>query len=194
MFAAITNVAVISMRKLVHSRPVRLGCSKSSNEEVRKETLEYATQLIQYSARLMRRTISAIPEGVYEAEDALDGDGVTDAPVPIVVKLTIRGSNATVDFNGSSPQVSGPINAVEAITVSAVSYVFRCLIPGEVPASAGLMEPIKVIAPAGTVVNANPPASVAGGNVETSQRIVDVLFRHCRKRFRIAFPQRVRGQ
>jgi N-methylhydantoinase B len=152
-----------------------------------KETLEYATQLIQYSARLMRRTISAIPEGVYEAEDALDGDGVTDAPVPIVVKLTIRGSNATVDFNGSSPQVSGPINAVEAITVSAVSYVFRCLIPGEVPASAGLMEPIEVIAPAGTVVNANPPASVAGGNVETSQRIVDVLFKALSK----AIPDRI---
>jgi N-methylhydantoinase B len=71
----------------------------------------------------------------------------------------------------------GAINAVEAITVSAVSYVFRCLVGGEVPASAGLMDPIDVIAPRGTVVNANPPASVAGGNVETSQRIVDVLFK-----------------
>src|SRR4029434_1323092 len=67
--------------------------------------------------------------------------------------------------------------AVEAITVSAVSYVFRCLLQGEVPASAGLMGPIEVIAPEGTVVNAVHPASVAGGNVETSQRIVDVLFK-----------------
>src|SRR6185295_10357896 len=88
---------------------------------------------------------------------------------------TIRGSRARIDFTGSAPQVEGPINAVEAITVSAVSYVLRCLLGDDVPASAGLMEPIEVIAPAGTVVNANPPASVAGGNVETSQRIVDVL-------------------
>jgi N-methylhydantoinase B len=73
--------------------------------------------------------------------------------------------------------VTGAINAVDAITVSAVSYVFRCLVGGEVPASAGLMQPIEVIAPRGTVVNANPPASVAGGNVETSQRIVDTVFR-----------------
>jgi len=152
-----------------------------------KETREYAAQLIQYSARLMRYTISAIPDGIYEAQDALDDDGISDSPVPIVVKLTIHGNNATVDFHGSSPQVTGAINAVEAITVSAVSYVFRCLVNGEVPASAGLMEPIKVIAPAGTVVNANPPASVAGGNVETSQRIVDVLFRALAK----AVPDRI---
>ena len=152
-----------------------------------KETREYAAQLIQYSARLMHHTISAIPDGIYEAQDALDDDGISDSPVPIVVKLTIHGSNATVDFHGSSPQVTGAINAVEAITVSAVSYVFRCLVNGEVPASAGLMEPIEVIAPAGTIVNANPPASVAGGNVETSQRIVDVLFRALAK----AVPDRI---
>jgi N-methylhydantoinase B len=142
-----------------------------------KEAIEYAMQLIDYSARLMRHTVSKIPDGVYEAEDVLDDDGISDRPVLIRVKIEIKGDRATVNFVGSSPQVTGAINAVEAITVSAVTYVFRCLIDGEVPASAGLMEPIKVIAPAGTVVNANPPASVAGGNVETSQRIVDVLFR-----------------
>ena len=142
-----------------------------------KEASEYATQLISYSARLMRHTIAAIPDGSYEAEDALDDDGIDDRAVPICVRIEIRGDRAVVDFTGSASQVVGAINAVEAITVSAVSYVFRCLIRGEVPASAGLMDPIKVIAPPGTVVNANPPASVAGGNVETSQRIVDVLFR-----------------
>ena len=142
-----------------------------------KEAQAYAEQLINYSARLMRYTIREIPDGVYNAEDALDDDGISDTPVPIVVRVTIRGESALVDFHGSSGQVVGAINAVEAITVSAVSYVFRCLVQGDVPASAGLMDPIKVIAPAGTVVNANPPASVAGGNVETSQRIVDVLFK-----------------
>jgi N-methylhydantoinase B len=139
------------------------------------EAREYATQLINYSARLMRHTIASIPDGSYEAEDALDDDGVDDREVPIRVRVTIKGERAVIDFSGSAPQVTGAINAVEAITVSAVSYVFRCLIDGEAPASAGLVEPIEVIAPRGTVVNANPPASVAGGNVETSQRIVDVL-------------------
>ena len=142
-----------------------------------KEVSEYASQLINYSARLMRYTIASIPDGTYEAEDALDDDGVDDRAVTIKVRVSIKGERAIVDFTGSAPQVMGAINAVEAITVSAVSYVFRCLVGGEVPASAGLMEPIDVIAPRGTVVNANPPASVAGGNVETSQRIVDVLFR-----------------
>jgi N-methylhydantoinase B len=142
-----------------------------------REASEYAAQLISYSARMMRYTIASIPDGSYEAEDALDDDGIDDRAVPIRVRIEIRGDRAVVDFTGSASQVVGAINAVEAITVSAVSYVFRCLIRGEVPASAGLMDPIKVIAPTGTVVNANPPASVAGGNVETSQRIVDVLFR-----------------
>jgi N-methylhydantoinase B len=152
-----------------------------------KEASEYASQLIAYSARLMRHTIAAIPDGSYEAEDALDDDGVEDRAVPIRVRVEIKDERASIDFTGSAPQVIGALNAVEAITVSAVSYVFRCLVGGEVPASAGLMEPIEVIAPRGTVVNANPPASVAGGNVETSQRIVDVLF----KALATALPDRI---
>ncbi len=152
-----------------------------------REATEYAAQLIDYSARLMRHTIASIPDGVYEAEDALDDDGVADQPVKIAVRVIVKGDRATVDFSGSAAQVIGAINAVEAITVSAVSYVFRCLVGGEIPASAGLMQPIDVIAPAGTVVNANPPASVAGGNVETSQRIVDTLF----KALSQALPDRV---
>jgi N-methylhydantoinase B len=151
------------------------------------EAIEYASQLISYSARLMRHTIASIPDGSYEAEDSLDDDGIEDRPVHIRVRITIKGERASIDFTGSQSQVTGAINAVEAITVSAVSYVFRCLVGGEVPASAGLMEPIEVIAPNGTVVNANPPASVAGGNVETSQRIVDVLF----KALAQALPDRI---
>lgn len=142
-----------------------------------KEATVYAAHLISYSARVMRHVIDGIPDGSYVAEDALDDDGIGAGEVPIHVRVMIKGDRAQVDFTGSSPQVAGALNAVEAITVSAVSYVFRCLIPGEIPASAGLIEPIEVIAPRGTVVNANHPASVAGGNVETSQRIVDVVFR-----------------
>ena len=152
-----------------------------------RETADYATHLIEYSARLMRHAISSIPDGDYRAADMLDDDGVSDREVPIKVRITIKGQQARVDFTGSAPQVAGPINAVEAITVSAVSYVFRCLLEGDVPASAGLMTPIEVIAPERTVVNAVHPASVAGGNVETSQRIVDVLF----KALAQALPNRI---
>jgi N-methylhydantoinase B len=142
-----------------------------------RETLEYASHLSAYAARIMRRTIAAIPDGEYVAEDALDDDGVMETEVLLRVRITIKGEHARIDFHGSASQVAGAINAVEAITVSAVAYVFRCLIGTDVPASAGLMEPIEVIAPRSTVVNAVHPASVAGGNVETSQRIVDVLFK-----------------
>src|SRR5262245_9145109 len=142
-----------------------------------KEADDYAVHLVDYEARLMRNTLSAIPDGIYKAEDFLDDDGQTDKPVRIVVRIEIRGDHARVDFTGSDRQARGPINAVEAITVSGVYYVFRCLIAGDVPASAGILEPIETIAPAGTIVNAIPPAPVAGGNVETSQRIVDVLLK-----------------
>ena len=153
----------------------------------KREAADYATHLIEYSARLMRNAIGSIPDRSYEAEDALDDDGVTDREVPIKVRITIAGKKALVDFTGSASQVAGPVNAVEAITVSAVSYVFRCLLAGDVPASAGLMSPIEVVAPEGSVVNAVHPAAVAGGNVETSQRIVDVLFKALAR----ALPNRI---
>jgi N-methylhydantoinase B len=157
------------------------------------EATLYAQHLIDYSARLMRHTIAQIADGTYQAEDCLDDDGISAEPIPIRVCLTITGERAVVDFTGSAPQVAGPINAVEAITVSAVSYVFRCLIRGDVPASAGLMEPIDVITPVGSVVNAVHPAAVAGGNVETSQRIVDVLFKALAKPLRDRIPAASQG-
>jgi N-methylhydantoinase B len=135
----------------------------------------YASRLIDYTAEMMRRVIQQLPDGVYQAEDFLDDDGYSKEPVKIKVSIKIHGDQATVDFTGSAAQVRGPINAVEAITVSGVYYVFRCLIAEDVPASWGILAPIQVITPLGTIVNARPPAPVAGGNVETSQRIVDVL-------------------
>jgi N-methylhydantoinase B len=142
-----------------------------------------AQELLQYSEELMRAFLLRVPPGTYRAEDFLDNDGITDKPVKIVVEVEVNvGSGrprhiVTVDFTGSDPQVEGSVNAVEAITYSACFYVFRCLVADDVPATAGLMRPIRVVAPEGTVVNARPPAAVAGGNVETSQRIVDVLLR-----------------
>jgi N-methylhydantoinase B len=141
------------------------------------EADRYAQHLIDYAARLSRRMIAGIPDGTYKAHDFLDDDGLSDAPVKVCVAIQIKGDRARFDFSGSSPQVAGAINAVEAITYSAVYYVIRCLIESDVPASAGIMNPVEVIAPLGSVVNAVPPAAVAGGNVETSQRIVDVVFK-----------------
>ena len=153
----------------------------------KREATLYAQHLIDYSARLMRHAISQIPDGHYQSEDVLDDDGVSGESIAIRVRISIKGEKAIVDFSGSAPQVAGSINAVEAITVSAVSYAFRCLLGPDVPASAGLMFPIQVVVPAGTIVNASPPAAVAGGNVETSQRIVDVLFRALAQ----ALPERI---
>ena len=149
-----------------------------------------ASNLQVYSEEMMRAFLRTIPPGDYEAEDFLDDDGVEDKPVRIAVRIEIPASNANkivIDFTGTDPQVQGTINAVEAITYSACFYVFRCLLREDVPATSGLMRPILVIAPAGTVVNAKSPAAVAGGNVETSQRIVDVLLKALAK----AVPDRI---
>jgi N-methylhydantoinase B len=166
-----------------------------------QRTRKAATTLLDYSEDLMRAFLSSVPPGRYQAEDFLDNDGIDDRPVRIAVTIdvpkpslaktrraTSRPAQAvTIDFTGSDPQVQGAINAVEAITYSACFYVFRCLVREDIPATAGLMRPIRVLAPPGTVVNAQPPAAVAGGNVETSQRIVDVLL----KALSHAIPDRI---
>ena len=136
---------------------------------------------------MMRTALRELRAGTYTAEDFLDDDGVSEEPLRIRVRIHVAGGQAEVDFTGSSPQCAGNVNAVEAIAVSAVYYVFRCLLSEDVPATSGLMTPIHVIAPTGTIVNARPPAAVAGGNVETSQRMVDTLLRALAK----AAPQRI---
>src|SRR5258708_12297852 len=117
-----------------------------------------------------------MPAGTYSAEDFLDDDGLSDAPIPIrcSIELDPVQRKARVDFTGSGAQVGSSINAVYAIAYSAIYYVFRCLLPDDAPASAGILRPIEVFAPRGTIVNAQPPAPVAGGNVGTSQPILTV--------------------
>ena len=116
---------------------------------------------------------------MFIAEDWLDDDGVTDVPRKIAVRLQFDpgAGSMHVDFGGSSDQVAGSINAVRAITLSACFYVLRCLLADDAPATAGLLRPLTLVTPQGSIVDARPPAAVAGGNVETSQRIVDVLLR-----------------
>jgi N-methylhydantoinase B len=137
----------------------------------------YLEALQRYSARLMGEALAHIPDGAYSAEDFLDDDGYSIEPVRLRVRIRIKRGNAEIDFAGTSPACRGSVNAVLAITQSAAFYVFRCLLGEDVPACAGLMEPIVLRAPEGSVVNACLPAAVAAGNVETSQRIVDVLLR-----------------
>lgn len=156
-----------------------------------------SNDLLQYSDEMMRAFLTGLPRGSYAAEDFLDDDGMGAGPIRIAVRITFpeqrrratgkRSPAVIVDFTGSSPQVEGSINAVEAITQSACFYIFRSLQREDVPATAGLMRPLRLIAPTGTVVNAVPPAAVAGGNVETSQRIVDVLL----KALAAVLPERI---
>ena len=174
---------------------LREVCARYGLKRARKA----ARALLQYSEEMMRAFLQGVPPGIYRAEDFLDNDGISDTPIKIAVSVTVQGRGlrppaersakplVTIDFTGSDPQVQGSVNAVEAITFSACFYVFRCLLAEDVPATAGLMRPIRVIAPPGTVVNARPPAAVAGGNVETSQRIVDVLLRA----LALALPERI---
>lgn len=152
-----------------------------------RELHTYGNFLLEYSDKMIRSALRALTSGIYTAEDFLDGDGISDAPLKIKVRIKINRDRAEVDFSGSTPQCAGNVNAVEAIAISAVYYVFRCLLTEDVPATSGLIRPIRVIAPAGTIVNANAPAAVAGGNVETSQRMVDTLFRALAK----AAPSRI---
>lgn len=140
------------------------------------EPVAYTKHLIEYAERMTRALIEDLPDGRYEFEDRLDDDGMGSDPLPVRVAVTIEGDEATVDFSGTAPQCAGPLNAVEAITLSATVYVFRCMLDPAVPPNHGSFAPIRLIAPEGTLVNALPPAAVAAGNVETSQRLVDVLF------------------
>jgi N-methylhydantoinase B len=170
-------------------------CARYGNARTKRA----ASDLLDYSETMMRSFLAGVPPGSYRAEDFLDNDGVEDRPVRIKVALHVHKAGArrtshrkhraaiTIDFTGSDLQVQGAINAVDAITVSACFYVFRCLLREDVPATTGLIRPIEIIAPEGTVVNARPPAAVAGGNVETSQRIVDVLL----KALAQAIPDRI---
>jgi N-methylhydantoinase B len=136
-------------------------------------------ELLDYSERLVRAELRSMPGGEFIAEDWLDDDGVTDVPRKIVVRLELNpeAGGIHVDFAGSSPQVAGSVNAVRAITLSACFYVLRCLLPEDAPATEGILRPLTLNTPSGSIVDAVPPAAVAGGNVETSQRIVDVLLR-----------------
>ncbi len=136
----------------------------------------YMGHLQDYAEGMVRELIRNLPDGRYSFRDVMDDDGFGRRDLPIVVTLVVEGDSLTVDFTGTAEEVEGGINAVYAVTVSAVFYVLRCLLDDEqVPTNAGIFRPVRVIAPEGTLVNARFPRAVAMGNVETSQRIVDAV-------------------
>ena len=138
--------------------------------------LEHMEALLGYAERLTRAAIALIPDGSYNYLDYMDNDGVTDQPVPVAVTITIAGDAMTADFTGTSPQRPGCINTPLAVTVSAVLYVLHCIVGADTPANQGCLRPVTIVAPHASLVNPEPQHGVAGGNVETSQRITDVLF------------------
>jgi N-methylhydantoinase B len=136
-----------------------------------------------YSERRVRAAIRDIEDGTYTGEDVLEvGDGVT-----IRATVAIDGDAIAIDFNGTDAQVPVNVNAVRAVTVSSAYFVLRVITDPHAPPNAGVYRPLTIRTPSSTVVDATFPAPTAAGNVETSQRIVDVLFRA----FAGALPDRV---
>lgn len=172
------------------------GCRRTG-EMIEKHTLEtvdlYAGALMDYAERLTRDTIQRIPDGVYRFEDFLDDDGLGREKIKIDVEITIQGDEAVLDFTKSDSQVEGCVNAVYAITLSSALYVFRSLVTRDIPTNAGCLRPIKLLTKKGTIVDAQFPAAVAGGNVETSQRIVDVILGALSKALPKAVPAASQG-
>jgi N-methylhydantoinase B/oxoprolinase/acetone carboxylase alpha subunit len=137
-------------------------------------------EVVAYGERRMRSALASLPDGHWSVEDVLDSTGPDDEqrrPAHICLTLTIDGESATFDFTGTDAQRSGNTNAVEAVTASAVAWALRTATDPTIPANGGALRPVRVVAPARTVVAASPPAAVGAGNVEVSQRVADVCLR-----------------
>jgi len=158
-------------------------CERYGAERVRRAMDE----LYGYSERLVRAGIGRLPDGSFTAEDVLEA---VDGELVVRVRVTVAGDEVELDFAGTDPQHAGNLNCPLAVTRSACYFVVRCLTDPDVPASGGAFAPVTVLAPAGSLVNARAPAAVAAGNVETSSRIVDVVF----AAFGTAVPVPARGQ
>ncbi len=141
-----------------------------------KKVKDAGAELLNYSERMMKEVIKRIPDGTYKFEDYMDDDGVGTRRIVLQVSVRIDGDSATVDFQGSSKMVKGCLNAPLSVTTAATVYVFQCLAPREMPLNSGPLRAIEIKAEEGSILNAVFPAAVVGGNVETSQRVVDIVF------------------
>src|SRR5690606_33858812 len=128
-----------------------------------------------YAERRARAVLSELPSGHWQFADVMDDDGQGTEYIRIQASLHVGGGSGAVDFSGTADQVPGNINCPLSVAAAAVYYVFRCLMPADMPACAGTFRPISLSAPEGCLLNARRPAAVAAGNVETSSRVVDVV-------------------
>ncbi|MBK52080.1 MAG: 5-oxoprolinase [Gammaproteobacteria bacterium] len=135
-----------------------------------------AGELNDYADRIMKKLLLSLRHGVYRFEDFLDDDGFADSLIPLSVMLTIHEDGVDLDFSGSAHMVRGNLNCPESVVAAAVYYCFRCLLPEESPSCSGLFQRLKVKTKRGSILNAKRPAAVAAGNVETSTRLVDLIF------------------
>ena len=133
-------------------------------------------QLNDYAERIARNALGELAEGSFRFRDFLDDDGFSDHPVPLELELRLRDGAAELDFSASADQVRGNLNCPEPVVAAAAFYCFRCLFPERAPVCDGLFRPLRLIVRKGSVLNANAPAAVAAGNVETSMRLVDLIF------------------
>ncbi|MDH5020157.1 hydantoinase B/oxoprolinase family protein [Halobacterium rubrum] len=140
-----------------------------------------------YSERRMRAELRELPDGAFSFADVLDSDGRGATDLPVEAAVTVDGDEVSVDFAGSAPQTEGPVNAVFAVTASATYYAVRCVTDPGIPPNAGCYRPVAIDAPERSIVNPEPPAAVVGGNLETSQRVTDVVL----GAFAEAVPDRV---
>ena len=132
--------------------------------------------VLDYSRERVEAELADLPDGIYRASDVVEGDGITDEDLPIAVTVTVDGSTLHVDFAGTVDQVDGNVNAPLPVAKSAVYFVVRAVTDPDVPPNHGCYAPVTVEAPQGSLLNPKPPAAVVGGNVETSQRVTDVVF------------------
>ena len=141
-----------------------------------RDTVEQAfEEVVAYAERRTREALREVPDGTYEAERALEGDGVSDDDVRIAAAVTVDGDALSIDFAGTADQVAGNVNCPLSVTRSACYFALRALLPSDVPANAGTYAALSIEAPEGSVVNAQSPAAVVAGNVETSQAIADAV-------------------
>ena len=135
-------------------------------------------EVIAYGERRMRAALDALPDGTWAAEDVIDSTGShaeQQVPSTIRVRLTLAGDSIEVDFAGTDPQSDGNVNAVAAVTESAIGFAIRSVVDPTIPANGGAMRPVRIHLPHGSIVAAEPPAAVGAGNVEVSQRVADVV-------------------
>ena len=134
-------------------------------------------RLHEESEAQMRAAIAALPDGSWDGEDWLDDDGVDSRPIRIKVRVTVSADEAVFDFAGTDPQARGPVNTTYFIACSSVYYAMKALIAPDVPPNDGCYRPLRVVVPPRSVLCPDPDRPVVGGNHETSQRVVDAIFR-----------------